>query len=346
MLRRLAPVVALFSSMALSLVLLASPAAASGRTLFIRSAVEDGHGHATLPLHHGTSRLGDTGAPTSVDFIILDTSSGSLSDQLGVNQSDKLNNAGKDAVQQVTLNADGSWNFPATVDFRPVRMVQPGPTGFPPAVAAPGAVGFTGYSPLVQLPNGTIVNAPHLANATGQADKVVSIDAGRQHVTVEETAGFQGGDPVLYISTDSSLDVAAALENATFAPKLNAAPTAGDDSGDSARASLAAFVNGQTGVNNPQRQGLNSALAALPIQVSPLNVLRWNPSQGRYSPLWDVHLTQWQVPTAQRTRQTDFGDVQNLADHGAVVGFNGTAQGTVFAATGFIVNCPIISQQS
>jgi hypothetical protein len=57
-------------------------------------------------------------------------------------------------------------------------------------------------------------------------------------------------------------------------------------------------------------------------------------------------LTQWQVPTALRTRQTDFGTVQNLADHGTVVGFNGSAQGTVFASSGFIVNCPIISQQS
>jgi hypothetical protein len=339
MLRRIAPVFALVSSLALSLVALASPAAADGRTLFIRSAAEDGHGHATLPLHHGTSRL-PTGQPTDVYFVILDTSSGSLSDQLGVNRSDKLVNAvNTDAVQHVSLNADGSWSFPATVNFAPVRMVQAGPTGFPPAVASPGAVGFTGYSPLVQLSNGTVVNAPHLANTTGQADKVVSIDTAGLRVTLEETPGFQGGNPVLYISTDASFDVAAALENATYAPKLNAAPRAGDDSGESARASLAAFVNGQTGANNPQRQGLNSALLD---GLSPLNVLRWNPGQGRYSPLWDVHPAAWTaaaIAAGQNLRQTDWGTIQGLVDHGLITGPGGAP----FGPGNFIVDCPIVS---
>ena len=49
------------------------------------------------------------------------------------------------------------------------------------------------------------------------------------------------------------------------------------------------------------------------------------------------------MPLGQRTLQTDFGNVQNLADHGTVVGFNGTAQGTTFAASGTIVNCPIVA---
>lgn len=339
MLRRIASVLALVSSLAAMLVVVASPAAASGRTLFMRSAVEDGHGHATLPLHHGTSRL-PTGEATDVYFVVLDTSNGSLSDQLGVNRSDKLINAANtDAVQHVALNADGSWSFPATVDFRPVRMVHAGPTGFPPALASPGAVGFTGYSPLVELPNGTVVNAPHVANSTGQADKVVAIDKLGLRVTLEETAGFQGGNPVLYISTDASFDVAAALENATYAPKLNGAPRAGDDSGKSARASLAAFVNGQTGVNNPQRQGLNSALLD---GLSPLNVLRWNPSQGRYSPLWDVHPAAWTaaaIASGQNLRQTDWGTIQGLVDHGLITGPGDAA----FGPGNFIVDCPIVS---
>jgi len=66
----------------------------------------------------------------------------------------------------------------------------------------------------------------------------------------------------------------------TYAPALNDANTLDDDSTASARASLAAFVNGQTGVNNPQRQGLNSAVLAT---ATPSTVLRWNPGQGRYS---------------------------------------------------------------
>jgi hypothetical protein len=41
----------------------------------------------------------------------------------------------------------------------------------------------------------------------------------------------------------------------------------------------------------------------------PLNVLRWNPSQGRYAPLWDVHLAQWAaaaVAAGRNVRQTDW----------------------------------------
>lgn len=70
--------------------------------------------------------------------------------------------------------------------------------------------------------------------------------------------------------------MAAALENVTFAPALDAAPTLGDDSTASARASLAAFTNGQAGTANPQRQGLNSAILD---GQDPLNVLRWNPAR-------------------------------------------------------------------
>jgi hypothetical protein len=192
------------------------------------------------------------------------------------------------------------------------------------------------------MPDGVVLNAPQVANDSGHANKVVSIDLVNKTVTYTETAGFQGGKAVRYASFDSSDPTTAALEHVTYAPALNNAPSLNDDSTASSRASLAAFTNGQTGAGNPNRQGLNSAILD---GLSPLNVLRWNPKQGRYSPLWDVHLTQWQVPVAQRTVQTDFGTVQNLADQGTVVGFNGTAQGTTFAASGFIVNCPIVSQQ-
>jgi hypothetical protein len=304
---------------------------------FITSAVEHPDGTATFPLHKGISN----GQP--VYYVITDTSDGSISQSLGVNTSQKLANAASTAgVQKVSVNPDGTIVFPATVNFNPTPAfaLTPGPAGFPPATANPPAVGDPGYSPLIQLPDGVVENAPQVANGTGQANKITSIDLTNMKVTYKETGGFQGGKALRYASFDSSDRTTAAIEHVTYAPALNNLPTLNDDSTASARASLAGFTNGQTGAANPNRQGLNSAILD---RLDPLNVLRWNPKQGRYSPMWDAHLTQWQVPLAQRTLQTDFGTVQNLADQGTVVGFNGTAQGTTFAASGIIVNCPIVA---
>lgn len=308
--------------------------------LFITSAVEHADGTVTLPLHQGLSH----GQP--VYYVVTEASDGSTAALMGINTSQKLANAANSAaVEKVSINPDGTIVFPATVNFNPIPgfSVVPGPAGFPPASASPPSVGDPGYSPLIQMPDGVIMNAPQVANATGHSNKVVSIDFVNKTVTYKETNGFQGGKALRYASFDASDPTTAALEHDTYAPSLNNAPTLNDDSTASSRASLAAFANGQTGAANPNRQGLNSAILD---GLDPLNILRWNPSQGRYSPLWDVHLTQWQVPVDQRTLQTDFGTVQNLADQGTVVGFNGTAQGTTFAASGFIVNCPIVSQQS
>jgi hypothetical protein len=304
---------------------------------FITSAVEHPDGTVTLPLHKGISG----GQP--VWYVITDASDGSVAQSLGVNTSQKLANAANTGgVEKVSVQSDGTVVFPATVNFNPTPAfaLTPGPAGFPPATANPPAIGDPGYSPLIQLPDGVVENAPQVANSTGQANKVTSIDFTNRTVTYKETDGFQGGKALRYASFDSSDPTAAAIEHVTYAPALNNLPTLNDDSTASARASLAAFTNGQTGAANPDRQGLNSAILD---GLAPLNVLRWNPSQGRYSPMWDAHLTQWQVPVAQRTLQTDFGNIQNLADQGKVVGFNGTAQGTTFAASGFIVNCPIVA---
>ena len=305
------------------------------RTLFIKSAVEHPGDTATFPLHRGTSQ------GRTVWYILLDSSNKDDAEALGINTSEKLNNArGTTAVQKVRI-VNGVVDFPATVDFRPVRGVVPSfPAGFPPSVAEPGAIGEFGYSPLIEMPNGTIRNAPHLANDTGQADKVVILDTAHGTVTYRETNGFQNGKAVRYASTDASNPVAAALENVTFAPALDAAPTAGNDDSDSSRAFLGAFINGQTGANNPQRQGLNSALLD---GLDPLNVLFWNPEQGLYSPLWDVHLAQWSaqaVAGGRNLRQTDFDDILDLAKAGRVT----APGGAPFAASGFIVNCPIVSR--
>jgi hypothetical protein len=308
---------------------------AGDRTLFIGSAVENADGTATFPLYRGTSHGKD------VWYILLDSSDGKTADTYRINRSQKLNNTrGTTAVQKVSI-INGVIDFPATVNFAGARTVIPDPiTGFPPQVALPGPIGETSYSPLIQLPNGVILNAPHIANGTGKAPKALVVDTVNRKVRFQQTDGFQGGKAVKYVSTDSSSPIAAALENVTFAPALDAAPAVGNDGTDSSRAGLVAFINGQTGAANSQRQGLNSALLD---GLDPLNVLAWSPNQGRYSPLWDVHLAQWSnknVADKTNLRQKDFGTIENLA-HDAIITSPG---GAPFAAAGFIVNCPIVSR--
>jgi hypothetical protein len=157
-----------------------------------------------------------------------------------------------------------------------------------------------------------VINAPQVANSTGVHDKVVSIAADRKTVRLQLTDGFARKNAVRYLSTDASAEAPAALEGSTFAPRLAQAPRPGDDSTDSGRAGLVAFVNGPTGPT--QRQGINSALLG---QGDPLNVLAWLPNQGRYSPLWDVHLTAWAAGRTPRVI-TEFAAVEDLADDRSV----------------------------
>jgi hypothetical protein len=307
-----------------------SVSAKSGRT-FLSSVHVNADQTATFPLRHGVTTDG-----RDLWFVIIDASNSKAAATFGVNKSNKLQNvAGTTAVEQVT-EQNGTWVFPATVDFSPTRVVVGTPgTGFPPVEVHAGSVGEAGYSPLIQLPDGTILNAPQVANATGVHDKVVRIDETAGTVDLRLTNGFSRGNKVLYVSTDSTIELAAALEGATLAPALAAAPTVGQDGTDQARTSLAAFVNGPTGAANPQRQGLNSALLG---EGDPLNVLAWQPNQGRYSPLWDVFLTEWAA--GQTPRQiTRFADVADLAKAGAVTSPGGAPWG----AAGVIVNCPIIA---
>lgn len=333
---RLRPLLAATATAALALPastvgLVAHPASADRAGTFVPGAQLNPDHTVTLPLHRGRS------GNQTVWFITTEASDSNHAQAWGTSVSAKLSNARRTAaVQKVSIDPDGTVVFPATVDFSPDRVIVPGPTGFPPAAAAPGAVGNLGYSPLIQLPDGAVVNAPHIANDTGAADKAVALD--RQAMTVRYllTDGFARGNQVVYISTEASDPGAAAIEGVTYAPNLNAAPFAGGDGTDSARASLAAITNGQTGRADPQRQGLNSALLG---EGDPLNVLAWLPQQGRYSPLWDVHLTQW-APGQRPTRQTEFAHIEDLADSGRVIGFPGGPWGP----SGFVVNCPIIAR--
>jgi hypothetical protein len=302
----------------------------------------------TYPLHHGTSR------GRRVYYVITDASELSVARALGVNYTPKLAQAAGTAAVQDSTSKIWSGNgiaFPASVDFSPTRSLVPSATGFPPAVAQPGAVGEPGYSPLVRVVfrgKTVVLNASQIANATGQADKIVTINPSRRTVSYRETDGCYDNESVHYASFDASNPVAATIEDVTYAPDLDAAPSPGCAdaavvSANCSRESLIAFTNGQTGVTNPQRQGLNAAILDGP---PPLNILQEVPeptSRFDYSPMWDVHLEAWTdaaVAAGLNVRQTDFSAALQQVTDGNATGF---PVGSPFGPSGFIVNCPVVS---
>jgi len=338
---RLRGVLALISA-PLVVAALAAPAAATGsgdggeRRLLLRAAVEDTAADtATLRLQKGVDADGET-----FSYVVTESSDGKDAERRGVNRARKLANAaGTGAVQQGWVDRRGVLHVEDTVDFSPTRSVVPGPTGFPPAQALPGAVGQARYSPLVELPGGIVINAPHVLNASGAHDKLVAAPVNGR-ATFRETEGFYEGKEIYYVSFESSAPDVAALEAATYAPRLDAAPGLGDAGGRSARSGIAPFANGQTGADNPERQGLNSALLG---DGDPLNVVASRPGKGSdYSPLWDVHLGVWSdaaVAAGTNTRQVDFDGIAELGEDGVLTGPGGAPWGAI----GAIVNCPVVS---
>src|SRR5215471_17930935 len=121
------------------------PNTVQGPTSFRENA---GPTTVTYPFYRGTSEGRD------VRYVITDASTLSAAEALGVNYVPKLAQAAGTAAAQNSTSEIGSGNgidFPASVDFSPTRVIIPGPTGFPPATAQPGAVGEPGYSPFVQV---------------------------------------------------------------------------------------------------------------------------------------------------------------------------------------------------
>jgi len=313
----------------------------------------------TFPLRQGTA------ASHTVYYVITDASDQSVAENLGVNFTPKLANAaGTSAVQLSSSSDPSSINVSAGVDFSPPRVLVASSTGFPPVAAAPGAIGNAGYSPLVELPSGVVINAPQIgdggntngADKTHWADKVENVDVVNKKVSYDITNGCYEDQSVHYVSFDSSAFGPAAIEDVTLAPALGNVPSADCGTNDinvtgpfinpgCARESLIAFTNGQTGIGNTERQGLNAAILD---HESPLNILEDVPNNGgqfNYSPMWDIHLVHWNdsVPVSNRLRQTDFARAEALVGTQAQsITPNGTLSNT-FQATGFIVNCPLMS---
>jgi hypothetical protein len=308
----------------------------------------------TLPLYQGHLR----GTGETVWYILTDTTDKGNADSLGINWSPKLAYSATGA-RVATLLPNATLEFHSgTVDFSPEHRVTPGNSSnpFPPSVAQPGSIGDKDYSPIVLVENaaGQIYNAPIVAFGVdasqinfceGNADyslvhdKVVSICPIEGTVTIKLTSGFSFARPVLYLSMEASVPLAAALESATVAPKLANIRTGQDDSAFSAVERIFVFANGPTGQDNPQRQGLNSALMG---EGSPLNVLGGIPTIATdYSPLWDINLGVWTheaIDDGYRSRLTEEFAILGFVEEGWITGPGGAPYGSV----GMIVNCPIV----
>jgi hypothetical protein len=315
--------------------------------------VDQDAGTITLPLYRGRLEDGRT-----LWYILTDTDDARNADALGLNFSSKLSyaNTGR-AVRSATIGTDNVLVFDkGSVDFSPTHTVTPGdqPNAFPPAGYTDGSVGDADYSPLVRIVNAGnhIYNAPIIAFGADAAqldfcngnpdyslvhDKVVRFCPSDGTVTLGLTQGFSFARPILYLSTEASDPLAAALETATYAPALADVTVGHDDSAFSAVERLFAETNGPTGTNNPQRQGFNSALSD---GRGPLNVFGGIPTLATdYSPLWDVNLGEWSpeaISLGYRSRVTEEFQILGLVEKGWITGPGGTKYGS----SGIIVNCP------
>jgi hypothetical protein len=296
----------------------------------------------------------------TVWYVLTDTTDKGNAEALGLNWSPKLTYSALGA-RVANLGPNNSLIFEnGTVDFSAERQVMPGnESAFPPSQANSGSIGDSDYTPLVLVKNaaggGQIYNAPIVAFNVDESelaafcngdpdysvvhDKVVSICPQEGTVTLSLTPGFSFARPVLYLSLDASSPLAAALEKATLAPKLGVITVGHDDSAFSAVERIFITANGPTGVDNPQRQGLNSALMG---EGSPLNVFGGIPTIATdYSPLWDANLGEWTqeaIDNGYRSRVTEEFQVLGLVQDGWVTGPGGAPYGSV----GIIINCPIV----
>lgn len=308
-----------------------------GHRLLMKSAVENAsYTEVTLPIFEG-QRSGET-----VWFVVTESSDKADAEARGVHYSPKMaNGKGTLGVQTVGM-VNGKVQFLGSVDFAPDRVVVPSETGFPPKEAKPGAIGEPLYSPLIQLPNGIVLNAPQIKNNSGTHDRLVRIDLEKRTATFKMTDGFFEGRRVHYTSFNASDPAVAALEAANYTSNLKALPNKGSNGPASALTGLAPVVNGPTGKGNPYRQGLSSALMG---EGDPLNIVQEIPAGPRalaYSPMWDVHATVWAqvpMPASSHVQLTDFNGVEKKAYAGQITGPGGMPWGPI----GVVVNCPIIS---
>jgi len=306
------------------------------------------HDYATLPLHLGHMKDG-----RKVWFVLTDSNDDASADRFGLVHAAQLGVAlNAKSNRTATIDAKGNFTFDrGTVDFSPKRSLVPGdaPNFFPPKSFQPGSVGDMDYSPLVRIAGTNVIyNAPIVAfdvdasaisfcqgnvNHDLVLDRVVKICPASMEVSVQLGHGFAAGEKVIYLSFDSNNPLPATMEAGTYTPAT------ADLIATGASETLFALANGPTGINNPERQGFNSALSGEGPSLNILNGLT-NHSRG-YTPLWDVNVAVWTnqaIENGQRRLITSGDQVDNLDRAMALTNPMGGRVGSL----GLLVNCPVI----
>lgn len=328
-------------------------------------------GTVTIPLYKGLYVDGEQHW-----FVLTDTTDEGNAKALGLNHSPKMEFVTQESGTTARLaNSSIVVDRVGKIDFSPVFTLVPGEESpFPPSSFSAPQVGDELYSPFVRFPEGggRVYNAPIVAGDKTSMElnaycdgipetekeeaykflhsKVVKICPRDFSVTLTATPGFSFAKPVLYLSLDANVEMAAAMEDATYAPRLANMKVGDDDSAFSAVERIFATTNGYTNADlaagapngetmHPSRQGFNSALSG---EGSPLNVLGGIPTVGTdYSPAWDVNVGEWTtyaVENGIRDRLTDEFQILGFVQRGYITGPGGSQYGS----TGIIVNCPVV----
>ncbi|MEM8845890.1 MAG: hypothetical protein AAGD17_02200 [Bacteroidota bacterium] len=326
-------------------------------------------GWETLP--NGTRREGY--------YVITEASDEAFARELGIIYSPRMANAiGSGGEQGSEWTDDGRLIFEGSVDFSPTRNLIPGGTsedgflvGFPPATVEPGAIADDNWSSYVVLPDSDIViNAQLVGNSTGIHDRIPNPNGNSQadeddlnnpnfapdqaSVVMQLLDGWHDDRQYYFhIVTDTSDPAPATIELGVYAPRLNNLPTFGEFP----EGSMLPFSPTANGVlpeaNNPLGfQGLNTASVSDRQVNDPTNTFPIDPSDTRYAPMWDAHITEFTVPVEERVILTSFDQINDLLEEGVLIPFRGNGNPSplnnslsdLLTATRAIINCPVITQ--
>ena len=333
---------------------------------------------ARFPMFQGWETL-PNGNRREGYYIITEASDATLARELGVIYSPRMANAiGSGGEQNSEWTEDGRLIFEGSVDFSPTRNLIPSGTsedgflvGFPPATVEPGAIADDNWSSYVVLPDTDIViNAQLVGNSTGIHDRIPNPTGNSQAdeddlnnpnfapdqaaVVLQLLDGWHDDRQYYFhIVTDTSDPAPATIELGVYAPRLNNLPTFGEFPGGS----MLPFSPTANGVipeaNNPLGfQGLNTASLSERQVNDPTNTFPIDPSDTRYAPMWDAHITEFTVPAEERVILTSFDQINDLLEEGILIPFRGNGNpnplnntlSDLLTATRAIINCPVITQ--